>query len=96
MKIEIELDHTDFELLRSNTMAWAGLGWEAQADRFSAMDGSAIDWGYMGAYWFDDAPSMILARAYLDSLGASYQVLSDEADDGSPYVITTDSTGVPS
>lgn len=89
MNVTVELDSTDFEHLRSNTMAWDDHGWHDHPDRFRSLNGEPVIWVHVWAHWFDDAASMILARAYLTALGESHQVLTDEAFD-SPYVITTD------
>lgn len=90
MKITVELDHTDFGALRSNSMQWHGLDWKNQSDRFTPVIGTTVEWGFAWAYWLDDATSMILARSYLDALGRPYQVLYDDTEASSYYVIVTD------
>lgn len=91
MKITIEMNDEDFSLLGDNSMRWAHHGWHDQPDRFIPLDKSPINWDHEYAHWYSDTPSMLMARAYLDGLRHSYQVLSDEA--GGDYVITTDFPG---
>lgn len=86
--MNVELDHSDFALLYTNSMKW-GIKWADHTNRFQTVPfGGFVDWDLRRAYWFADAASMVLARAYLRSIELRFQVLSDEVD-GS-YVIVTD------
>jgi hypothetical protein len=98
--IHIEMNATDFELLRVNTMAW-GPHWadhiaDGQFRNATWAVGDSLapeirtDWGV--AYWFPDWTTVILARSFLAHLGEDYQILADEAEmcvDLSPWVILT-------
>lgn len=91
VKIVIELDDEDFNRLVTNSMRWARNGWYTQPDRFITLDKSPINWDHQYVHWYSDTPSMLMARAYLDGLQYSYQVLSDEV--GGDYAITADFPG---
>jgi hypothetical protein len=93
--MQLELDATSFSMLYANRMVWQGEDWESQAaDRFRTVGGNieSIHFFYKYSYWFDSAPAVVLARAYLISIEAMHQVLTDEAglDHGCPYLIVTD------
>lgn len=91
MNITVSMDEHDFEQLADNSMKWSGGGWEEQLDRFLPYgNAKEVCLSYSFAYWYPNATSMLLARSFLDAAGEHYQVLFDEADGTTPYVITTD------
>lgn len=59
MKITIDLDHDDFEQLRTNSMQWAGDDWRDQANRFRVI--TSAYWHkspFVGAYQPDQFSSV--------------------------------------
>jgi hypothetical protein len=73
----------DFEALSNTKMQWAGIDWDSQAKRFNAELYNDWDW----AYWFDDAASMILAKAFLDQNIRGFQCAYDDGSEN--YIIVT-------
>ena len=85
----IELSEKDFDLLCDTGMRWSSTyDWAAQDGRFEVVEGEHIDWNLPMAYWVGDSPaSLILAREYLKSQGARYQVLWDMAEHSNGEII---------
>lgn len=78
-----DLSETDFERLCDRSVRWAGGSWEEQADRFENMtpgkkagDSFSFEWAFAhdaGESW----AHVVLARWFLDSVGAKYEILWD-------------------
>lgn len=101
MKIELEIEREEFDQLAATSMLWAAHDWEEHVGRFRPRkDGATISYSHTFIYWYMTFPEYLLARAFLKSVGADYQELTDEsipedADDKDaepdlPYVLTTD------
>lgn len=91
--MQIVMDDGDFTHLITNAMKWAGEDWEPQIRRGRFLVDSQMDvWPgthWKWAYWVGTGyAAVILARAYLDSQKASYQIASDETD--GEWLILTD------
>jgi hypothetical protein len=95
--IEIRMDGKDFVELAHTIETWhddARPGrWSCHVDLFSTVPyGQDIDWSsHRYAYWLGEAwHAVILARAFLESVGQSYQILWVDGDcPDHSYVITT-------
>jgi len=90
-QVVLEIDDQDFWRLYETRMFWCGGpdNWPAQSNRFTPTNlAESIDWNYRNAYWMGEYANVILARAYLVSVGHEYQVLWD--DETNSYVILTD------
>jgi len=73
-KIEIKLDAQQFEYLWDNSMAWAGTDWAAQDGRFEPMPNYMSKW----AYFYDTYLNALISMSYLDAVGQSATLHSDE------------------
>lgn len=93
--ISITIDTHDFEMLILTGMRWADIdgsnSWRSEAARFETrFDNEEIGWGFEYILWIGQWSSLLLARAYLDSLGERYQVLFDTgADPDMQWVLLT-------
>ena len=72
MKVEINIDPMDFEMLWDNSMKWRENDWEKQIGRFDPKP--SFLWKY--AYWFDTYSALLLAQAFLK--GKASGTYSDE------------------
>jgi len=85
----MNISETDFELLWISSMGW-GVQWLPQLHRFSSKD--PIHYDHAWAYWFVSYASYLLARTFLENIGAEYQELADEAS--SEFMLVTNYTSV--
>jgi hypothetical protein len=85
MKIEIQINATDFERLWVNSMQWRGQDWEKQAHRFDPMP--VFTWKY--AYWFDNYASLKIAQAYLNGVGNARGLSEIHSDESGGWVLLT-------
>lgn len=73
--MQVKLDASDFNSLWDASMEW-GQDWKLQASRFD--NGISYNWKF--AYWFEISyANLVLAREYLKSIGASFEITDDEA-----------------
>ena len=81
--MQVKLDAGDFNQLWDASMEW-GESWKLQGDRFD--NGISFHWKH--AYWFElHYANLVLAREYLTSIGAPFEITNDEAGG---WVILTD------
>lgn len=80
------ITENDFNMLSNTQMQWANYEWEVQADRFT----EGVSFDYQWAFWFNDLPSMIMARTFLMQREIKFQETYDDALE--QFVILTDYT----
>lgn len=95
----MKLTNNDFEQLTVNSANWRehAAEWKLQEERFDDIKYRGdffleIDYSFARVYWFEDYPSILFAKAFLESLGHEYRVYWDNDDD--TYMITTNYGGV--
>ena len=73
--MQVKLDASDFNNLWDASMEW-GQDWKLQASRFD--NGISYNWKF--GYWFEISyANLVLAREYLKSIGAAFEITNDEA-----------------
>lgn len=96
-QVVIDMDGDDFDHLCESSMRWRGNSWREQAGRFEP-HGKKYDedpsWEWSVAYWVGDSfTTVLLARAFLQGLGETYEIVFDTAEHPSGacigYVILT-------
>ena len=90
MAITLDIIREDLSFLYVAKMGWDD-GWidHEQGNRFEDVLGNAIDYSYRHAYWLPDWTSAMIFRSYHASIGASCQILLDNAEGIDPYVVLT-------
>lgn len=95
--ITVNMDEDDFQHLAITSMRWCYPGgrndWIEQEGRFELhRDDTEINWQYGYAFWLGtEWTTVLLARAYLDTLGHPYQILWDLAENPDmSWVLLTD------
>ena len=83
--LALQLDQ-DFERLNDTSMGWSIFTWADQVED-GRFDGY-IDWNHSYIYWFESYAHVILARTILETLGAGFSVLYDNAMER--YAITSE------
>lgn len=90
----MKITATDFYNLTVNSMNWKEYAndWELQEGRFEDIAYSEafqpeVDYTFARAYWVENYPAVLFAKAFLEALNFSYRVYYDNADD--TYMITT-------
>jgi hypothetical protein len=87
MAITLNIKVEDLSFLFTAKMEW-NKEWATQSQRFECVKGTAIDYRLTNAYWLPDWISVMIFRAYLESINATFQILMDNADGIDPYVVT--------
>lgn len=77
----------DFQYLWNTSMAWKGLDWEEQADRFEG--DQELNWEFKRIYWLGkEYTAVILTKMFFTSINQDYQILCDENTE--EWVVITD------
>ena len=92
----MKLTATDFDQLTINSTNWASTHktWKKQEGRFEHLiftEAQDMDYTFLRAYWLENYPSVLFAKAFLEALNFQYNVYFDTAD--ALYVITTNYGG---
>jgi hypothetical protein len=92
-EIKIEMTDADFGRLNITAGQWQGEGWEDQADRFETLDSDVVEpsWEWKMRYTFgSNWANVLLARAYIEAAGSSFEVIRDVSDGADlSYMILT-------
>lgn len=95
----MKITNNDFEQLTVNSANWAqhASEWKTQEGRFEDIKYHGdffleVDYSHSRAYWLQDYPSVLFAKAFLESLNHEYRIYWDTADDS--YMMTTNYGGV--
>ena len=86
MAITLDIIREDLSFLYVAKMEW-GQDFANQVGRFEDVLGQAILLDTRQAYWLSDWTTVMIFRAYLKSINASFQILIDNADGIDPYVV---------
>lgn len=92
MAITLDIIREDLSFLYTAKMQWDeswGLEDLIANHRFEDVLGNAISYEKRNAYWLPDWTSAMIFRSYHASIGASCQILLDNAEGIDPYVVLT-------
>jgi len=88
MAITLDIVREDLSFLYVAKMEW-GQDFADQVGRFEDVLGQVILLDTRNAYWLPDWTSAMIFRSYHASIGASCQILLDNAEGIDPYVVLT-------
>ena len=86
MAITLNITVQDLSFIYTAKMTWND-EWANQESRFESVLGKPIDFTIAHAYWLQDWISVMIFRAYLESINATFQILMDNADGIDPYIV---------